>query len=63
MTCASNGVILLLSTNDKGELKLYTNIRITKQTHEKLKAIKKVTGQTLDRVILDALKEKHKGLK
>ena len=39
------------------------NIRITKETHEKLKAVKVVTGQTLDRIILDALKEKHKGIK
>ena len=41
----------------------YANIRITKETHEKLKSIKTVTGQTLDRIILDAIKEKHKGIK
>ena len=45
------------------DLSEYKNIRITEQTHDKLKAVKKVTGQTLDRIILDALKEKHKGMK
>lgn len=42
---------------------MYANIRISKDTHKKLKAVKLVTGQTLDRIILDALKEKHKGIK
>lgn len=41
----------------------YANIRITKETHKKLKAIKVVTGQNLDRIILDAIKEKFKGIK
>jgi len=58
-----HGYMINASTNQK-ELKLtYMNIRITKETHEKLKAVKVVTGQTLDRIILDALKEKHKGIK
>lgn len=42
---------------------MYANIRISKDTHKKLKAVKLVTGQTLDRIILDALKEKYKGVK
>ena len=59
-----SGIILLTSTKQTKELKLtYTNIRITTETHEKLKAVKVVMGQTFDRIILDALKEKHKGLK
>lgn len=58
-----HGYMINASTKRK-ELKLtYMNIRITKETHEKLKAVKVVTGQTLDRIILDALKEKHKGIK
>ena len=42
---------------------MYVNIRITKETHTSLKKIKAVTGQNLDRIIFDAIKEKHKGLK
>lgn len=42
---------------------MYKNIRITAETHEKLKIVKLVTGQTLDRIILEAITEKHKGLK